>query len=104
MILISRMSLILSVIGVCGPELWALDFTKNALFCLVYTLASIHLKQSLLNFTTMYVAARSRLLKGGSNDVDRRNEYSVVAERKINSQWLPCYRCVCCNHINQKLA
>ena len=46
MTLICRMSLILSVIGVVGPELWALDFTKNALFCLVYTLASINLKQS----------------------------------------------------------
>ena len=34
------MSLILSVFGVVGPELWALDFTKNALFCLVYNLAN----------------------------------------------------------------
>ena len=29
------------------PELRALDFMKIALFCLVYTLASVNLKQSL---------------------------------------------------------
>ena len=37
------MSSILREIEVVGPELRALDFTKNALFCLVYTLASINL-------------------------------------------------------------
>ena len=46
MALICRTSSILRAIGVVGPELRALDFTKKSLFCLVNTLASINLKQS----------------------------------------------------------
>ena len=48
-------------IQVVGPELRALDFTKSVLFCLVYTLTSINLKLSKLNFVTIYVAIRSRM-------------------------------------------
>ena len=38
MTLICRMSLIFSEIGAVRLELWALNFTKLALFCLIYTL------------------------------------------------------------------
>ena len=43
------------------PELWALDFMKILLFCVVYTPASINLKQSWWNFVTMYVAIRFQM-------------------------------------------
>ena len=55
----SWMSSILKEFWMIEPELRALDFMKIALFCLVYTLASVSLKQSFWNIVTMFVAIRS---------------------------------------------
>ena len=55
----SWMSSILKELWMIEPELRALDFMKIALFCLVYTLASVSLKQSFWNIVTMFVAIRS---------------------------------------------
>jgi hypothetical protein len=57
----SWMSSILKEFWIKETELLALDFMKIALFCLVYTLASVNLKQPLWNIVTMYVAIRSRI-------------------------------------------
>ena len=57
----SWMRSILQEFWIIEPGLWALDFMKIALFWLVYTLASINLKQSLWNIVTMYVAIKSRM-------------------------------------------
>ena len=46
MTIICRMISILTQFGVIGPDLGVLDFTEIALFCLVYTLESVNLKQS----------------------------------------------------------
>ena len=56
----SRMSLIMGRIEPEHPELFALEFGKNAESDFVYTLAATNISQSTPNLVKMYVTIRSR--------------------------------------------
>ena len=56
----SRMSLIMGPIEPEHPELFALEFGKNAESDFVYTLAATNISQSAPNLVKMYVTIRSR--------------------------------------------
>ena len=55
------MSLILGLIRPEPPELFALEFEKNAIFHPVYILASTNINQSAPNLVKIYITIRSRV-------------------------------------------
>ena len=55
----SRISLIMGQIESEHPELFALEFEKNAEYDFVYTLSSTNIDQSAPNLVKMYVTVRS---------------------------------------------
>ena len=57
----AQMSLIMGQIEPEHPELFALEFGKNAESNFVYTLASTNIDQSALNLVNMYMTIRSRM-------------------------------------------
>ena len=57
----SQMSSIMGQIELEHPELFALEFGKNAESVFVYTLASTNINQSAPNLVKMYVTMRSRM-------------------------------------------
>ena len=58
----SWMSLIMGEIEPEHPELFALEFGKNAEYDFVYTLSSTNIDQSAPNVVKMYVIIRSRMI------------------------------------------
>ena len=57
----ARMSSIMGQIEAEHPELFALEFEKNAESDIVYTLASTNIDQSAPNLVKMYMTIRSRM-------------------------------------------
>ena len=49
------------IMGIIGPELFALELEKNAKFDFVYTLASTNINQSAPNLVKVYVTIRSQI-------------------------------------------
>ena len=58
----SRMSSIMGQIEAEHPELFALEFEKNAESEFVYTLASTNIDQSATDLVKMYMTIRSRII------------------------------------------
>ena len=78
----SRKSLILDLIGPEWPELFALEFKKNAIFDFVYTLASTIFNQSALNLAKIYMTIKSSMnLIMGLNGLVRLELFALELEK-----------------------